>query len=205
MDEFTKELEELGHAKAPNGRCTARYRNEPQRVEGPRNLPVWCDLSAGHEGPHRHVTGHRSFIMDRESLIEMVPLPEVCKSCGTKWPCREAEMLTKAFTIGKVKGRVMGRNEALDGVFQINGPSRAIARLREKYAADAIRQAAAQPVDHIVEAHAMVAQPTEVCEYAPEKEPFCIGYRSPCGYTSFDVKDFKYCPVCGKPVKVRGE
>ena len=182
MDEFTKELEELGHAKAPNGRCTARYRNEPQRVEGPRNLPVWCDLSAGHEGPHRHVTGHRSFIMDRESLIEMVPLPEVCKSCGTKWPCREAEMLTKAFTIGKARGRVLGMGEAA-GIAEnaakeaarhgmlhpVDSASRdrCFARSRAATAIDsAIRQAAAQPA--------------EVCEYVPEKEPFCIGYRSPC-------------------------
>lgn len=112
MDEFSKELEELGHVKVPHGRCTARYKMAPQNVDGPRGIPVWCDLPAGHEGPHRHVSGHRSFIMDRESLIEMVPLPEVCRECGTTWPCKEAEKLTKALAIGEARGLVLGMEEA---------------------------------------------------------------------------------------------
>lgn len=92
----TAVLEALGHIKVENGRCAARYRDAPHVVDGPRNLPVWCDLPAGHEGPHRHVTGHRSFVMDRESLIEMRPLPDICQKCGTRWPCKDAEAITAA-------------------------------------------------------------------------------------------------------------
>jgi hypothetical protein len=42
--------------------------------------------------------------MDRAHLIEMVPLPEVCQSCGTVWPCKEAAQLTKALIWGRNSG-----------------------------------------------------------------------------------------------------
>lgn len=90
----------LGHIQVANKRCTARYKRVENPAPGPRGLPVWCDLPIGHEGPHRHVTGHRSFIMDRVHLIEMVPLPDICQKCGTRWPCKDAEAVLNSFTDG---------------------------------------------------------------------------------------------------------
>lgn len=98
-DAATIALEALGHVNVPNTRCTARYKDAPAPapVSGPRNLPVWCDLQAGHEGPHKHVIGHHLTIMSREHLIEMKPLPDVCQKCGVKWPCKDAEAVINAF------------------------------------------------------------------------------------------------------------
>ncbi|QXE85993.1 hypothetical protein KP003_16760 [Geomonas nitrogeniifigens] len=96
-------LTTLGHVRVPNTRCQARYKETEQRVSGPRNPPVWCDLKAGHEGPHRHVSGHRSFIMDRKHLIEMKPLPDLCAKCGTVWPCQDVQTVLRALPIKEGK------------------------------------------------------------------------------------------------------
>ncbi len=90
-------LAALGHVRVANKRCEARYKDSPSDVPGPRNPPVWCDLTTGHEGPHRHVSGHHWVTMDREHLIEMKPLPDVCQKCGTRWPCKDAETVINAF------------------------------------------------------------------------------------------------------------
>lgn len=96
-DLATIALSALGHVKVLNARCTARYKTVPVTIHGPRNIPIWCDLPAGHEGPHRHVSGHHMTTMDRDSLIEMVPLPDLCQKCGTRWPCKDAETVITAF------------------------------------------------------------------------------------------------------------
>jgi hypothetical protein len=90
-------LEALGHVKVANTRCQARYKYGLQSAPGPYNIPVWCDLEAGHEGLHKHCSGHRLVTMDREHLIEMIPLPDVCQKCGTRWPCQDAEKVLAAF------------------------------------------------------------------------------------------------------------
>lgn len=93
------------------------------------------------------------------------------------------EAWNAALAIGEARGRVLGMGAAA-GIAE--GIKSEFSTGYEEWddaceqIVKAIRQAAAQPVDHIVEPHALVAQPAEVCEYAPEKEPFCIGYRSPC-------------------------
>lgn len=89
-------LAALGHVRGVADRCTARYKDEPH-VPGPQNPPIRCDLRAGHEGPHQHATCYGWIIMDREHLIELVPLPDVCQGCGTRWPCSIAEKVIKAF------------------------------------------------------------------------------------------------------------
>lgn len=89
-------LAALGHVRGVADRCTARYKDQPH-VPRPQNPPIWCDLRAGHEGPHQHATCRGWVIMDREQLIEMRTLPEVCQGCGTKWPCSIAEKIIKAF------------------------------------------------------------------------------------------------------------
>lgn len=96
-DPAIKALEALGHVKVPNTRCTARYKEHPNPAPGPRSIPVWCDLKAGHDGPHKHCTGHHMTVMSRESLIEMKPLPDICQKCGTRWPCKDAEAVLNAF------------------------------------------------------------------------------------------------------------
>lgn len=101
MDSATIALEALGHIRIKNERCTARYKNTPTTIYGPRNIPVWCDLKAGHDGPHKHVTGHCFTVMDRESLVEMVPLPDICQKCGTRWPCKDAERVIDAFAMSQ--------------------------------------------------------------------------------------------------------
>lgn len=56
------------------------------------------------------------------------------------WMCSECEMELSDNEYEAVRqAKHEGRMEALNAVFQINGPSRAIARLREKYAAEAVR------------------------------------------------------------------
>jgi uncharacterized coiled-coil DUF342 family protein len=52
---------------------------------------------------------------------------------------RDIKQLRGEFNAKVMKARHEGRNEALDAVFQINGPSRAITRLKEKYAAEAVQ------------------------------------------------------------------
>ncbi len=96
-DPATIALEALGHVRMLNTRCPAKYKDAEHPISGPCNLPVWCDLTAGHEGPHKHVSGHRFIVMDRKSLIEMQPLPDVCTKCGSKWPCKDAETVIDAF------------------------------------------------------------------------------------------------------------
>lgn len=208
MDEFEKELAEFGHVKVPNKRCTARYRNEPSRVQGPPNLPVWCDLPAGHEGPHRHGTGHRSFIMDRAHLIEMVPLPEVCQECGTVWPCKEAQKLTKAISIGEARGRVLGMGDAAwiaeSNILAPNTPWGQGAAYNAKKIADAIRQAAQGTCKENLK---VAAQTDGVCEwevldnnrsYQPECEAVVQVWQAP-------KAPWQFCPYCGRPIKIKGE
>jgi hypothetical protein len=88
-------LAALGHVEVANQRCGARYKDGP-RVPGPQNPPVWCDLTAGHDGPHRHASGHHWVTMDRLDLIEVKPIPALCAKCGVRWPCADAEKVFNA-------------------------------------------------------------------------------------------------------------
>jgi len=93
----TVALTALGHVRVSNTRCTARYKDAENPAQGPKGIPIWCALPAGHEGPHRHVHGHHSSIMGREHLIEFKPLPDLCQKCGSRWPCKDAEAVISAF------------------------------------------------------------------------------------------------------------
>lgn len=78
---------ESRHRPMANPRCTARYGEPDDPPPGPKSPPVFCVLTAGHEGPHRSQMGRQ---MGRTELITHIELPDVCASCGAKWPCPEA-------------------------------------------------------------------------------------------------------------------
>jgi hypothetical protein len=87
-------LSTLGHKRVKNPRCTARYK-PPENPTGEQWwYPIWCDLTAGHEGPCKHASGHHIRVMNA-AQIEHKPLADLCERCGTLWPCAEAEKVLK--------------------------------------------------------------------------------------------------------------
>jgi hypothetical protein len=95
-------LSALGHRRVENTRCTARYKMPENKTPGPGARPVWCDLPAGHDGPHKHINGHHWQTLN-DSQIEHVQLPALCEICQVLWPCAAAQKIETLPTPGKAE------------------------------------------------------------------------------------------------------
>jgi len=90
--------------------------------------------------------------------------------------------------IGEARGRVLGMGEAVE-IAEKRGAEMGSNQCR--YAADDIRQAAAQPA--------------EVCCEWTRPKGWTGMYDTACGHLQDREDTFKFCPYCGRPIKVKGE
>lgn len=89
-------LTALGHTQVLSDRCTAIETEKPLSDGRPKQPPIFCGLKHGHEGKHFHLYGTNRYALDSENL-EFRERFEVCKKCGVRWPCKDAEKVIAAF------------------------------------------------------------------------------------------------------------
>jgi hypothetical protein len=134
----------------------------------------------------------RAKLADTETYAEGLATkncPVVAYSNGYEKGYAEA---TKNSEIREGNLRHEGRMEALNAVFQINGPSRAITRLKEKDAAEA-KECAAIP-----------SPPKGCCEWV-QSEGVPTFWDTGCGAEFEWDADFKFCPHCSEAISIKAE
>lgn len=91
-------LHRIGHIHLPDARCRARVKATPRHLlpPGAAEVPIFCCLKDGHEGPHRFNHGgmHSSIpFRDTYEVEYREPSCGTCAKCGEAWPCDTAKVI----------------------------------------------------------------------------------------------------------------